>query len=92
MKDLDGHGIHAADRDIGKVTNFYFDEDTWAIRYFVVDTGNGLASRNVLISPISIGRPNWVENILPASITKHKQQVQDSPLSTRRNRSHTNTK
>jgi hypothetical protein len=77
MKDLDGYAIHATDGDIGKVTDFYFDDDTWVIRYFVVDTGSWLSSRKVLISPISIGRPNWVENVLPVSITK--QQVQDSP-------------
>ena len=77
MKDLEGYAIHATDGDIGKGTDFYFDDDTWVIRYLVVDTGSWLSSRKVLISPIAIGKPNWVEKVLPVSITK--QQVQDSP-------------
>jgi sporulation protein YlmC with PRC-barrel domain len=78
MKDLQGYAIHASDGDIGHVEDFYFDDDTWAIRYFVVDTTGWLTARNnVLISPIAIGQPDLIKKVLPVSITK--QQVQDSP-------------
>ncbi|MEP7347237.1 MAG: PRC-barrel domain-containing protein [Gemmatimonadaceae bacterium] len=77
MNDLEGYAIRATDGDIGRVTDFYFDDAAWVIRYLVVDTGSWLASRKVLISPVAIGRPNWTEKVLPVSITK--EQVKNSP-------------
>lgn len=77
MNDLEDYTIRASDGDIGLVKDFYFDDQTWVIRYLVVETGNWLLSRKVLISPISINRPNWAERELPVSISK--AQVKDSP-------------
>jgi hypothetical protein len=77
MKDLEDYVIGAADGTIGHVKDFYFDDEAWVIRYLVVDTGTWLSSRTVLISPIAIGHPNWLEKILPVSITK--EQVKNSP-------------
>ena len=77
MNDLEGYAIHATDGNIGHVTDFYFDDEAWVIRYLIVDTGTWLSSRSVLISPIAIGHPNWAEKILPVSITK--EQVKNSP-------------
>ena len=77
LKDLQDYAIHATDGNIGHVKDFYFDDDAWVIRYLIVDTGTWLSSRKVLISPISIGQPNWSDRVLPVSITK--QQVKDSP-------------
>lgn len=77
IKDLEDCAIHATDGDIGHVKDFYFDDTGWVIRYLVVDTGTWLSSRKVLISPISIGHPDWMEKVLPVSITK--AQVKNSP-------------
>ena len=57
--------------------DFYFDDDAWVVRYLIVETGNWLASRKVLISPMSIGQPDWDARVLPVAITK--KQVKDSP-------------
>ncbi len=77
MNDLEGYAIQATDGTIGRVKDFYFDDEAWVIRYLIVDTGTWLSSRSVLISPIAIGHPNWAEKILPVSITK--EQVKNSP-------------
>lgn len=77
MKDLENYAISATDGEIGHVKDCYFDDDAWVIRYLVVDAGSWLSSRKVLISPISIHHPNWVERTLPVSITK--EQVRNSP-------------
>ena len=77
MKDLEGYGIAANNGEIGHVRDFYFDDEAWVIRYFVVDTGIWLSSRKVLISPIAIGQPNWAEKVLPVELTR--QQIQNSP-------------
>lgn len=77
MKDMEGSTIGATDGIIGRVKDFYFDDEAWVIRYLVVDAGEGQASRRVLISPISIGQPNWSEKIFPVSLTR--KQVSNSP-------------
>jgi hypothetical protein len=77
MKDLENYEICATDGQIGHVKDFYFDDDTWIVRYLVVNTGSWLSSRKVLISPISVRHPDWQERTLPLSISK--EQVRNSP-------------
>ncbi len=54
MNDLRGDDIVARDGEIGSVRDTYFDDESWAVRYLVVDTGNWLPGRLVLISPASV--------------------------------------
>src|ERR1700722_9421735 len=77
MKDMEDYTIGATDGPIGRVKDFYFDDQAWVIRYLIVATGDESPQRKVLISPISIGRPNWSEKILPVSLTR--SQVKKSP-------------
>jgi hypothetical protein len=77
MKDMEGYSIGATDGIIGKVRDFYFDDDAWVIRYLVVKTDDDGTRPRVLISPIAIGRPNWAEKILPVALTR--AQVKNSP-------------
>ena len=49
-KDIEDCTIGATDGAIGKVEDCYFDDEAWVIRYLVVDTGEWLSSRKVLIS------------------------------------------
>jgi uncharacterized protein YrrD len=77
VKSLIGYKIGATDEAIGKVDNFLFYDSSWIIRYLVVDTGNWLAGRKVLISPVSIEQPVTEVEMLPVSLTK--EQVKNSP-------------
>lgn len=74
---LKGLAIHAKDGELGTVEAFYFDDETWTIRYFVVQTGGWLSSRQVLISPISVVRADWKKKRMDVALTK--QQVEKSP-------------
>jgi hypothetical protein len=76
-KILIGYDILAQDGKIGKVHDFYFDDDQWTIRYLVVDTGPWILGRKVLISPEAVGRPDWITKNFPVDLTR--QQVKDSP-------------
>ncbi len=76
-EELHDYKISATDGEIGQVKDLYFDDHAWTIRYFVVDTGSWLSSRKVLISPISVHRPDWLAETLPVSISK--AQVKNSP-------------
>jgi hypothetical protein len=77
LTDLKGLTIKAKDGEIGAVDDFYFDDDHWTIRYLVVDTGNWLPGRRVLISPISLGRADPANGRIEVALTM--KQVEDSP-------------
>jgi hypothetical protein len=76
-KDMKKLEVVATDGAIGSIDDFYFDDEGWAIRYVVIDTGRWLPGRRVLISPLSIGRTDWSEHRLLLSISR--DQVKGSP-------------
>jgi hypothetical protein len=69
--------INATDDQIGHVKEAYFDDEAWTIRYLVVDTGNWLTGRKVLISPYSIQTPLTEGNLIDVKLTR--DQVKNSP-------------
>ena len=77
VTELEKYTIGATDGTIGSVKDCYFDDETWVIRYLVIETGAWLMGRDVLISPFSIGEPDDEGRLLPVSITK--DQVRNSP-------------
>jgi sporulation protein YlmC with PRC-barrel domain len=77
VDDLQGRDIRATDGEIGSIDQFFFDDETWTIRYLVVDTGNWLSGRKVLISPIALGHTDWAAEGLSVSLTK--EQIKNSP-------------
>ncbi|MEO8368404.1 MAG: PRC-barrel domain-containing protein [Candidatus Solibacter sp.] len=77
LNTLIGSSIHARDGEIGTASDYLFDDETWTVRYIVVETGTWLASRRVLISPAAVSQPEWDRRIIPVLLTK--DQVQDSP-------------
>ncbi len=76
-KNLKGLVIRATDGEIGTVDEFYFDDQSWAIRYLTVETGNWLDSRKVLISPQSILQTDWSVNRIDVALTR--EQVEKAP-------------
>ena len=69
--------MSATDGVIGEVEDFYFDDETWTIRYLVVKTGSWLSGREVLISPAVLKNRNWVNHAIPVNLTK--AQIENSP-------------
>ena len=67
-----GYHLHATDGEIGSLHDIYFDDESWAIRYFVVDTGDWLPDKKVLVSPGFIGLPDEEREILPVSLAKNE--------------------
>ena len=76
-KTLKGYKLHSRDGEIGKVKEFYFDDQHWTIRYLVADTGNWLTGRQVLISPYALVTVNKEEKYIAIDLTK--KQIEDSP-------------
>jgi hypothetical protein len=68
--DVDGHHIQAADGEIGHVEDFIVDDETWAIRYLIVNTQNWWPGKKVLISPKWIERVSWRESKVFVNLTR----------------------
>ncbi len=76
-KSLTGFTIGATDGEVGKVKEFYFDDKTWTIRYLIVETGNWLMGKKILLSPEALFKPDWDKQIFRVNLTM--EQIKDSP-------------
>lgn len=76
-KELVGDRIVATDGEVGQVDDVYFDDQRWGMRYLVVNTGDWLQGRKVLISPASIDRSRSAEAAI--SVNLSRKQVAQSP-------------
>ena len=77
IKSMDGHKILAEDGEIGRISDFYFDDESWVVRYLVVNTGNWLVDKKVLISPASFVDTDWHRREISVALTK--EQIEKSP-------------
>ena len=76
IKQLYGDKLGASDGEIGHVKDFYFDDQNWAVRYVVADTGSWLPGRQVLISPQAFPE-GFRGKILRVNLTR--KQIENSP-------------
>ena len=77
IKQLYGDKLGATDGEIGEVKDFYFDDQRWAVRYLVADTGSWLTGRQVLISPHALDHVYQSAKLLFVKLTR--KQIEDSP-------------
>ena len=86
-REVSGYHIHASDGEIGHVADFVIDDDTWAIRYLIIDTKSWLPGKKFLISPRWIERVSWSESkvfvTLSREIIKRSPEYQEESLITR---------
>ena len=77
IKQLYGDKLGASDGEIGHVKDFYFDDQSWVMRYVVADTGSWLSGRQVLISPHAFVSLDWTGKLLLVNLSR--KQIEDSP-------------
>jgi sporulation protein YlmC with PRC-barrel domain len=75
--EVSGHHVHASDGEIGHVEDFIIDDESWAIRYLIINTRNLLSGKRVLISPKWIERVSWDESKIFVNVTR--EAVKQSP-------------
>jgi uncharacterized protein YrrD len=73
---LYGYQLLATDGVVGEVADFLFDDESWQVRYLVIEAGGWLSARR-LIAPEAVHQAEWDARRLPASLTK--EQVRQSP-------------
>jgi sporulation protein YlmC with PRC-barrel domain len=77
INNLIGYSIEATDGEIGKVDDFYFDDETWTIRYMIVKTGNWSFGRKVLISVMALTKLDFKAGLILVNLTQ--EQIRTSP-------------
>lgn len=69
--------IHATDGDIGHVDGMLVDDQTWAIRYLIVNTSNWWLGHRLLIAPQWIEDVSWFDS--KVSLKMNRKAIKDAP-------------
>ena len=77
VRAVTGYHLQATDGEIGHVADFFVDDQSWTIRYMLVDTTNWWAGKKVLVAPSWIGRVDWLESKVHVTVTR--AQIKTSP-------------
>lgn len=77
FSDLKKFHLKARDGEIGRLDEFYFDDQHWTVRYLVVQAGSWLFGREVLITPGMLNGVDGRGKTLGVDLTR--EQVENSP-------------
>lgn len=75
--ELIGYSVRAKDGLIGTISDLLFDDETWTLRWAVVDTGDWISGREVLLPPSAFGTPDVAQRQFPMDLTR--DQIESSP-------------
>jgi hypothetical protein len=70
--------IKSGDGEIGHVDDFIVDDETWAVRYMVVNTSNWWVGKKVLVAPNWIRQVSWPDS--KAFLDHTRESVKGAPL------------
>jgi sporulation protein YlmC with PRC-barrel domain len=77
IKELRHYDIAARDGSLGDVHDVFFDDHSWKVRYLVIDTGNWLPGRRVMVSPETVAGIEAGDGKVDLTLTK--DEIKDSP-------------
>jgi len=70
MRALDGYHIQTSEGAIGHLTDFIMDDQRWAIRHLVVETGHWYSGKEIVLSPKHIDRISYQDSTVFVNVTK----------------------
>jgi hypothetical protein len=68
-KTIYGTAVEASDGVAATTSDVYFDGKRWDVRYLMVQTGNWLNGRRVLIPPSAVERSDWIHRRIRVRMT-----------------------
>lgn len=77
VKEVRNYVMVAPDGRLGKVHGLMIDTSTWMIRYFIIDTGEWLGGKLVLVGPQAIGPIDWADQSVRTNLTS--ELIRKSP-------------
>jgi hypothetical protein len=72
-----GYHIQGIDEAIGHVEDFVVDDETWDVRYLVIDTSNWWFGKKVLVAPHWASSISWEEGNVYVDMSR--QAIKDCP-------------
>ncbi|MCA1754121.1 MAG: PRC-barrel domain-containing protein [Spirochaeta sp.] len=57
--EVTGYHVHAVDGEVGKVRDFWFEYETWRLRYLQIELTKSEKSRQILVSTKSVDQVIW---------------------------------
>jgi uncharacterized protein YrrD len=73
-----GYRLAGIDGEIGSVRDFYFDDQSWVIRFLIADTGNWLTGIHISIARAALIEVNGGERHISVDMTR--EQIERSPV------------
>jgi sporulation protein YlmC with PRC-barrel domain len=77
LHEVVGYHLMGSDGEIGHIKDFIVDDETWAVRYLVVDTSNWWSGKDVLVPPHWVERISWAENQVYVSLPR--EAIKNAP-------------
>lgn len=68
--EVTGYHLHATDGEIGHVDDVLIGQESWRIRYLLLDTSNWIGGRSVVISPSAIRQLNHDKRLVHVELTR----------------------
>lgn len=69
---LRGAHVHARDGEIGHVDDAIVDDESWRLRYLLIDTSNWVGGTHVLVPTESIGEFDWTDGRVSVNLTTNR--------------------
>lgn len=76
-RDVRGYQIQGSDDAIGHIEDFVVDDETWQVRYLLIDTSNWWFGKKVLVAPDWATRVSWEEGKVYLDMTR--EAIRTSP-------------
>jgi uncharacterized protein YrrD len=77
-EEVTGYNINTTDGEIGHLADFIMEQESWNLRYFVVDTGGFLSSgKKVLISNLWLQSISWNQKMVVVDLPTKK--IEEAP-------------
>jgi hypothetical protein len=76
-REVVGYQVHADDGEVGRVDGLLVDDQTWAIRYLVVDTSRSWIGHRVLVAPSWIRDVSWATATV--SLRLSRESIRTAP-------------
>jgi hypothetical protein len=74
---LSRYHLHANDGDIGHIEDVIVDDETWMIRYLIVNTSDWWLGHRMLVAPRWISEISWLEATVAVNLTR--QAIRTAP-------------
>jgi hypothetical protein len=77
LRNVTGYHIAPTDDSICHVEDFLYDEETWSLRYLLIDTRNWLPGKKVLVAPAWTSGIDWAGKKL--QVDADRETIKQAP-------------